>query len=164
MTRPACGPLVGTKCASRYLAAGTRARAIAVAVAVAVVVVVAVAVAVVVVVAVAVVVAIAVVVSSSPPPPLAARSRSRSRAESLPSANAAPTSSNGFVVPLPSLTSAAPSNRAFPTYASAVLGVGTFGLGGIHGSLVSSHVIPRRQPRIGTIVKRAGFFDASGWS
>ena len=153
MTRPACGPLVGTKCASRYLAAGTRARAIAVAVAVAVVVVV-----------VAVVVAIAVVVSSSPPPPLAARSRSRSRAESLPSANAAPTSSNGFVVPLPSLTSATPSNRAFPTYASAVLGVGTFGLGGIHGSLVSSHVIPRRQPRIGTIVKRAGFFDASGWS
>ena len=35
MTRPACGPLVGTKCASRYLAAGTRARAVAVAVAVA---------------------------------------------------------------------------------------------------------------------------------
>ena len=44
-----------------------------------------------------------------------------------------------------------PSKRQVPEYTSAVSGVGMFGLGGTHGSPVSSKKSERRHPDIVTI-------------
>ena len=75
------------------------------------------------------------------------------------SAQGAPTSSKGVVVPRPSHAFVA-SSRQVPTYASAEVGDGTLGDGGTHGSFVSSHAMPRRHRRIGATRKSvfANFF------
>ena len=75
------------------------------------------------------------------------------------SAQGAPTSSKGVVVPRPSHAFVA-SSRQVPTYASAEVGDGTLGDGGTHGSFVSSHAMLRRHRRIGATRKSvfANFF------